>query len=98
MTDGTNISGKILTADADGNATWQDLLPYLPENQDIEDVLNMGQDTGANNIVNVNQIGIGVTNPGTCKLYINGEAYTLGSWGTSDRKFKIEYRQPYLFF
>jgi hypothetical protein len=34
-------------------------------------------------------VGIGTTNPGTCKLYVNGGASGTGAWGScSDVKFK----------
>jgi len=33
-------------------------------------------------------LGIGVTNPGSYKLYVNGQAYTTGNWNSSDRRYK----------
>ncbi|MBC7778282.1 MAG: tail fiber domain-containing protein [Phycisphaerae bacterium] len=34
-------------------------------------------------------VGIGTTNPGNYKLYVNGDAYTTGTkWFTSDKRFK----------
>jgi len=33
-------------------------------------------------------VAIGTTNPGSYKLYVSGNAYTTGSWGTSDVRFK----------
>lgn len=35
-----------------------------------------------------NSVGIGTGSPGSYKLYVKGNAYTTGSWGTSDKKFK----------
>ncbi|MBW8039572.1 MAG: tail fiber domain-containing protein [Planctomycetes bacterium] len=43
-------------------------------------VLTAHQSTG--------NVGIGTANPGSYKLYVNGNAYATGTWGTSDRRFK----------
>ena len=33
-------------------------------------------------------VGIGITNPGSYKLYVNGNAFSSGTWGTSDDRVK----------
>ncbi|MFZ3136590.1 MAG: tail fiber domain-containing protein [Thermodesulfovibrionales bacterium] len=33
-------------------------------------------------------VGIGITDPGTYKLYVSGSAYATSGWFTSDKKFK----------
>ena len=35
-------------------------------------------------------VGIGTTNPGSYKLYVNGEAYATGSWTLSDASLKTD--------
>jgi len=37
---------------------------------------------------NSGNLGIGTTNPGSFKLYVNGSAYSSGSWSGSDRRWK----------
>lgn len=63
MANGTNLSGKVLTSDADGNASWQNLPPYPPEQQGLGDVLTISEDGNGKNIVNVTKIGVGTSTP-----------------------------------
>lgn len=35
-------------------------------------------------------IGLGTTNPGKYRLYVNGDAYATGLWLSSDKQFKIK--------
>jgi len=39
-------------------------------------------------ITNGRNVGIGTTNPGTYKLYVNGTAYSTGGWTSSDIRWK----------
>jgi hypothetical protein len=39
-------------------------------------------------IDNSGNVGIGTTNPGSYKLYVNGSAYSTGGWQSSDLRFK----------
>jgi len=40
------------------------------------------------NTISTGNVGIGTTNPGSYKLYVNGTAYSTGGWQSSDERLK----------
>ncbi len=58
---------------------------YLNSDDSMEFYVNQGTRVAIKSNGNV---GIGTTNPGSYKLYVNGIAYSTGGWLGSDRRFK----------
>ena len=53
-------------------------------NEDSTDLMRLTSD---------GNLGIGTTNPGTYKLYVNGTAYSTGGWQSSDIRWKKDIHQ-----
>lgn len=80
-------NGKSILQSADGH-TYVGNLAYDTIGEGGTYIVS-GNGTTAMTILGSNQnVGIGTDNPGSYKLYVAGNAYSTGTWGTSDERYK----------